>query len=175
MENPQTSRGTRRLRRVWADDEVVDMYSRRGRHWVALGVAALFLGLVAPAPSQQFHRNGFETANTLWVKGGSDTTFTEVAHASSDQGAHDGQRSEYIQINATEGSYVYYQYTVGKAPVTEELAGGLWVKSNRAGIQLAARIIFPNEREPNNLDYHLTTTIRGEIYRNVGRWARIDI
>jgi hypothetical protein len=142
---------------------------------VALGVAALFLGLVAPAPSQQFHRNGFETAKTLWVKGGSDTTFTEVAHASSDQGAHDGQRSEYIQINAKEGSYVYYQYTVGKAPVTEELAGGLWVKSNRAGIQLVARIIFPNEREPNNIDYHLTTTIRGEIYRNVGRWARIDI
>jgi hypothetical protein len=151
------------------------MKCRRGKWAVAIGAMALLLGLVAPAPSQQLHRNGFETAQSLWVKGGSDTTFTEVAHASSDQGAHDGQRSEYIQISAKEGSFVYYQYALGKAPVTEELAGGLWVKSNRAGIQLAARIILPNEREPNNIDYHLTTTIRGEIYRNVGRWQRIDI
>src|SRR5207247_6836631 len=127
------------------NDKVFDMRRWRGIGMGAVGATVVLLGLAAPAPSQQLHRNGFETAKTLWVKAGSDTTFTEVAHASSDQGAHDGQRSEYIQISAKEGSFVHYQYAVGKAPVDEELAGGLWVKSNRAGIQLAARVILPNE------------------------------
>ena len=46
------------------------------------------------------------------------------------------------------------------------MSASLWLKSNRPGAQLLARIVLPNEPDPNNLDSRLTTFIRGEAYRN---------
>jgi hypothetical protein len=130
---------------------------------------------VHPALAQQVHRNGFETGKTAWQKSGFDAPHDVIAHNVTDQGAHDGQRSEYLQLNARQGNFIYYQYPVGKAPITPELVGRVYVKSNRPGIQIVARIVLPNERDPNNLEYRLTTTIRGEIYRNVGRWQALAL
>src|SRR5262249_56988311 len=71
--------------------------------------------------AQQVHRNGFEGASKpFWVKGGTDAAFEEVAHSVTDQVAHDGQRSEYIQLQAKNGTYIYYQYACGKAPIGPE-------------------------------------------------------
>ena len=137
--------------------------------------AALMLCIPATAWGQQVHRNGFESPKVFWTKAGADAVFEEIAHASSDQGAHDGQRSEYLQINAKEGSFIHYQYPVGKAPIGDELVSKVWVKANRPGIQLLARVVLPNERDPNNLEYRMTTTIRGEPYRNASRWQSIDV
>jgi len=145
---------------------------RMGRTWIAVAVV---LGLAEAALGQQVHRNGFESTKTLWVKAGADATYDEVGHSSSDQGAHDGQRAEYLQINANQGSYIHYQYPVGKALIGDELIGKVWIKANRPGIQLLARVVLPNERDPNNLENRMTTTIRGEPYRNAGRWQSIDI
>jgi hypothetical protein len=140
-----------------------------------LGGAIGLVCLAHLAHGQQVHRDGFETPKPAWVKSGFDAPYDEVAHMISDQGAHDGQRSEYIQINAKPGNFIYFQYNLGKAPIANELIGSVYVKSNRPGLQLLARVIFPNERDPNNLEYRMTTNIRGEIYRNVGRWQRLDI
>lgn len=142
------------------------------RTWMGALALASFAGT---ALGQQVHRNGFETPKILWTKAGADATYEEFTHASSDQGAHEGQRSEYLQVNTKEGSYLHYLYPVGKAPVGDELAGKVWVKANRPGIQLLARVVLPNERDPNNLEYRMTTMIRGEPYRNAGRWQSIDI
>jgi hypothetical protein len=125
--------------------------------------------------AQQVHRNGFETGKTAWQKSGFDAPHDVIAHNATDQGAHDGQRSEYLQLNSKLGNFIYYQYPVGKAPITAELVGGIFVKSNRPGIQVLARVVLPNERDPSNLEYRMTTTIRGEVYRNVGRWQRLDL
>jgi hypothetical protein len=135
-------------------------------------VAPAFLGL---ARGQQVHRNGFESTTTTWVKGSADAAHREVAHTMSEQGVHDGQRCEYIQINADKGTYVYYQYPTQRAPITEELNISLWVRSNRPGVQLLARLVLPHERDPNNLDDRLTTLIRGEQCRVAGRWKQIEL
>jgi hypothetical protein len=136
-------------------------------------LATLFLQVASQA--QQVHRNGFETLRTSWVKASADVSFDELAHAASAQTVHDGQRAEYLKINAQQGSHIYYQYTLGQAPITEELAASLWLKANRPGLQLLARVVLPNERDPNNLDTHLTTLIRGDLYRTVGRWQRLEL
>ncbi|MCI0683183.1 MAG: hypothetical protein L0Y71_13865 [Gemmataceae bacterium] len=145
---------------------------RMGRAWMSV---AAVLTCAGTALGQQVHRNGFESGKTWWVKAGADTVYDEVGHASSDQGAHDGQRAEYLQVNANQGTYIHYRYEVGKAPIGAELIGKVWIKANRPGIQLLARVILPNERDPNNLENRMATTIRGEPYRNVGRWQSIDI
>ncbi|HEX3314216.1 MAG TPA: hypothetical protein VHR72_04950, partial [Gemmataceae bacterium] len=73
------------------------------------------------------------------------------------------------------GKYLFYQYDVGKAPVGEELSATVWLKANRPGLQVMARVILPHERDPANLESPLTTMILGDIYQNAGRWQRIGI
>src|SRR5207249_3864666 len=78
--------------------------------------------------------------------------FDELVHEISGQVVHNGQRAEHLSINARQGSHIYYQYSVGKGPITDELVASIWLKGNRPGIQLLARVVLPAERDPNNLD-----------------------
>jgi hypothetical protein len=143
-----------------------------------LGLAllvALAVGLV-PCSAQQIHRNSFETPNTHWVKGSADTAYEEQAHDVTDQGAHDYQRCEHLRVNARQGSHIYYQYAAPRAPVTDDLNLSLWVKGNRPGVQLLARVVLPHDRDPGSLDDCRTTLIRGELYRGPpNRWKRLDL
>lgn len=125
--------------------------------------------------AQQIHRNAFENPKPVWLKGAADVTFQEIEHTITDQGAHDGQNSEYIKLNAEQGTHIYYQYPTGKAVISTELNASIWLKSNRHGIQLLARVVLPNERDPSNLDAPLTTLLRGELYRLSGRWQRLEL
>ena len=38
-----------------------------------------------------------------------------------------------------------------------------------------ARVVLPNERDPNNLQYYLTTYLKGDAYAQTGRWQLIEI
>jgi hypothetical protein len=136
-------------------------------------VAAPFALL--PCFAQQVHRNGFEGRNPAWTRSSADAPVDETVHIMTDQGAHDGQRAEYLAINAGQGSYVYYQYPCGRAPIGEELSASVWVKAKRPGVQLLARVVLPHEADPSNLDARLTTLLRGDLYRQVGRWQRLEI
>jgi hypothetical protein len=146
----------------------------------ACGIAGLGLtvGLLVIAgwafAQTSIHRNGFET-KVGWTKGGFDAPYEETAHRIDDRDPHNGRGSEYIEIDAKQGKSIQYIYPVGKAPINEELRGGLWLRANRAGMQIMARIVLPNERDPNNVDYLLTTYIRGDTYQQVGQWQVMEI
>jgi hypothetical protein len=131
--------------------------------------------LLPSALGQQVHRNGFEGRNPSWVRASADAPFDETAHVMTDQGAHDGQRAEYLEIKGGQGTYVYYQYACGRAPISEELNASVWIKANRPGVQLLARVVLPHEPDPNNLDSRLTTLLRGDVYRQVNRWQHLEI
>lgn len=130
--------------------------------------------LASPAAGQHIHRNAFEANKTFWTPGPADAPNEVVTHVSTDQGAHNGQRSEYLQLKAQPGSFLYYQYPIGKAPISEELSGSVFLKANRPGLQLVARIILPNERDPKNLEAPMSTLIRGDVYQTTGRWQRVS-
>ncbi len=134
-----------------------------------------FLGFGNRGGAQQVHRNGFESLRIGWVKSAADAPYQELAHTLSEQGAHDGQRCEYLKLDAKPGTHIYYQYSVGKAVIGDELFANLWLKANRPGIQVLARVVLPNERDPGNLDQRLTTLIRGETYRTMGKWQRLEL
>ena len=138
---------------------------------IAILGLGLIVGLVAIASwafaQTSIHRNGFET-KPGWTKGGFDAAYEEIAHRIDDRDPHNGRASEYIEINAKQGSYAHYVYPVGKAPITEELRASLWLRANRAGMRIMARVILPKERDPNNVDYVLTTYIAGDTYQQAG-------
>jgi hypothetical protein len=140
-----------------------------------LGFLAGALLLAVTVAGQQIHRNGFETMKVGWFKGGFDAPYEEKAHAISDQVAHEGRHSEYLQLDVKAGTYIHYAYPTGKALVGEELSASLYLKANRPGMQLMARVVLPHERDPQNLDNLLTTYIRGDSYQQVGQWQHLQL
>jgi hypothetical protein len=143
-----------------------------------IGLLGLFLGCLLAAgmvQGQQIHRNGFETLKIGWLKGGFDALYQEKTHEISDQVAHDGRHSEHIKFDAQQGTFINYAYPSGKAIVGEELSASIWLKSNRQGMQLMARVVLPRMRDPSNLDHLLTTYIRGDVYQQVGQWQHLEI
>src|SRR6516162_9234848 len=102
----------------------------------ALAAGAAALALLGTAAAEQLVREGFEGNNPPWVKGASDGTFREVTYRITDERPFRGNRCETIQVNVQNGNFVYYTYDAGRAPVTDELRAGLWLRANRPGIQL---------------------------------------
>lgn len=149
----------------------MNKYAKSGL-WVGLFV---LIANAEPALGQHIHRDNFEINKTNWTPGPSDAPYEVISHVNTDQRAHKGQRSEYLQLKAQQGGFIYYQYPVGKAPLTEELGGHIWLKANRPGLQLVARVILPHERDPKNLEVPMSTLIRGDIYQNTERWQMIGI
>lgn len=143
--------------------------------WIGLGLLLGGLTLTGLLPAQSIHTNGFEAPKTVWVKGSFDAPYDLKTHAITDLAAHGGKRSEHIALNARAGRFIHFQYTTGKAPLGEEFSAGVWVKANRPGIRLRARIVLPNEREPTDLQNLLTLTLDGDAYQRVGQWQRLAL
>jgi hypothetical protein len=156
---------------------------KRGRSiptWAIIGVSFTcgLLGFATWAFAQAgIHKNSFET-KLGWSKGGSDAAHDEAEHKLDGTEPHNGQMSEYIALNVKTvdpKQHIYYTYPIGNAPLTEDLRVSLWLRANRPGIKLMARVVLPNERDPNNLDFRLTTYIQGDDYQLAGRWQPLNI
>src|SRR5438876_664066 len=147
---------------------------RFARRWLVLTVAVVvsFLGW---AQAQHIHRNGFEGREPVWIKGSADANFQEILHDITDLTARTGQRSEHLQINAEQGSFIYYLYPTQGALLTEDLSARVWIRSTRPGLQLLARLVLPQERDPKKPDVPLTTLLRGDQYQIVGRWQPLEL
>jgi hypothetical protein len=128
---------------------------------------------------QQFHRDPFEGRGVSWRKGASNATHEELAHEMTAKEFHTGQQAEHIQLRAEQGTFIHYTYTLGKVQPIDELAISLWLKANRPGSQLLARLVLPREKDPQNLDQPVTALIRGDprdaTYENVSRWQRLEL
>lgn len=141
---------------------------------VGLGLTGLLILASLAFAQTAMHRNGFET-KVGWAKAGFDAPFEEIEHKIDDRDPHRGRSSEYIEIDAKPGQKIHYVYPVGKAPITEDLRAGLWLRSNRPGVKILARVVLPKERDPNNVDYLLTTYLEGDAYQQAGQWQPIEL
>src|SRR5581483_8595147 len=54
-----------------------------------------------------------------------------------------------------------------------ELDVRLWVKANRPGIQLFARVVLPRSRDPQGQP--LVAVLPGGIYQNAGTWQALEL
>ena len=134
----------------------------------------VIMALIAvEAQAQQLLQQGFEGKNTLWIPVRTDPGPKELDHKITDELAHSGLRSELIRFNADAGPPAQFTYEIGKAPVANELTVGVWIKSNRPGTQLVARVVLPLERDPKQLDRPLSILVPGDTYQLAGRWQQL--
>lgn len=145
---------------------------------LAVAVCALLCWRPLEA-QQQIHRDGFEGKKTAWIRGEDNVRAEQKAHTVSSDYAHLGTQSEFIQLVCPEGkkdpSFANYYYPTQPAPIGEDLSASVWVKANRAGIQLQARLVLPKERNPQQLDEPMTVILTGDKYQLTRRWQRLEM
>src|SRR5579871_5940690 len=124
---------------------------------------------------QQMFQYGFEAREPVWVPGPHDAGYRETLHQLAEDYIHSGQRSETIQLEAESGNYIHYTYTLGRAAVTDDLNVSLWVRANRPGVQLLARVVLPKEWDPNNPGHPLTALLPGDRYQIVQHWQPLTL
>lgn len=97
-----------------------------------------------PAP----HQDSFESDRPSWTFAGADTPYRVERHERTTTAAHDGRRAELVSLTAGNGSRILLVHRVASARVIEDLVPSLWVKSDRAGLQLLARVVLPTAIDP---------------------------
>ena len=137
-----------------------------------LGVQGAALGQAPQGQTAWFE--GFEGPNPSWLEAGGDVRYSLQQHRRVPGLAHTGQGCEWFQLTGPSGSAIYIGHDVGRPWVIEELRPSVWVKSDRAGLQLLAEIGLPRTPDPRT-GLARTTNIVGTTYTAVGRWQQLTI
>lgn len=119
-------------------------------------------------------QNGFEDQQITWKAGESDVEYRVLRHERVRGDAHSGQGAEYLQINGGTGSKVYFSHDISPSRIIPELTPSVWVKANRPGIQLMARVVLPHTVDPRS-GQPVATIIQGESYSKPGAWQQLRI
>lgn len=137
-----------------------------------LSLVALALGCVAPAMAD--YQESFESAQPTWRLADSDCGARVAAQRRDYQEFRAGQASEQLSLVANQGTYAYLVHPIPQARVLAEWTAGLWLKADRTGLQLLARVVLPRSRDPQT-GAPLTVLLRGDVYDRPGLWQQLTI
>lgn len=146
-------------------------------HFLAVTIAALASGIALwpqLAYCQASVREGFEGPETSWRDGGGDARYKIESHARVKEGVHSGNWCERLRIGGDNGTSVYISHEIGQARVIDELAPSLWLKSDRSGLQLLARVVLPRSID-SKTGKPRTLLIRGPGYTQAGTWQQLRL
>ena len=118
--------------------------------------------------------DGFETPQPSWEREYTDTTVRLLAHDRSNQAAHGGQLSEHFHFESGLGSQFFVSYALPKVPVSAQLTIGLHVRSNRQGIHLYARVVFPADIDPVTKAPSFVL-LPGTVFSRIDRWENLEL
>lgn len=139
-----------------------------------LTATALLAVCAEDARGQAYFRDDFEGPIPSWSAPQGNARFQLEAHQRVQDGAHWGQWSEYMRIAAGNGTYLHSSYEVGQARVIEELRPSVWIKADRPGIHLLARVVLPRTRDPRS-GRPATMLLPGSRYAAPGTWQPLYV
>jgi hypothetical protein len=117
---------------------------------------------------------GFEAPEISWRDAGGDAQYRILDHSRVQDQAHTGKGCEWFRLSATGGSHIYIAHDVGRPIVIDELMSSVWIKSDRAGLQMAARLVLPRTIDPKT-SRPVVALIAGTSYTDAGRWQELRI
>jgi hypothetical protein len=118
--------------------------------------------------------DGFETPQPSWEREYTDTNVRLLAHDRSNRAAHGGQLSEHFHFESGVGSQFFVSYPLPRVPVTPDLSLGLYVRSNRQGVHLYAKVMLPADIDPVTKapSYVL---LPGTVFSRMDRWENLEL
>lgn len=141
--------------------------------YLVISATAVTLCVALPATRAGMYE-GFEGPETSWRFSGTDCqSWRMLLHERRFSDAHTGRGCELVQFSAGPGTTLYLAHQIPAAPIIRELAPSLWVKADRAGIQLLARVVFPRTKGKDGQP--LTSLLPGDSYTTPGPWRQLRI
>lgn len=140
---------------------------------MSLGLAALLAFWLVPQALGD-HRDSFESVEPTWRLADADCGARITSHRRDFQTFHAGRASEGLCLVASQGTYAYLVQEVPQSRVIAEWTATLWVKADRTGVQLLARVVLPRSRDPQT-GGPMTALLRGEVYDRTGMWQQLAI
>jgi hypothetical protein len=137
-------------------------------------LAGLLSASARPATAQTAWYEGFEGPDPSWKELGGNAAYQVDGHQRVRGVAYTGEGCEWIRVTGSGGSLIYFGHDVGRARVIEELLPTLRVRSDRAGLQMLARVVLPRTEDPRT-GRPVTMLIRGTSYSSVGRWEQLRV
>ena len=139
-------------------------------------VSALLLGLCCLAPGWAYAQRSltdlYESPDTTWSLVAADAPYEVDKHRRLADGGRHGPGCEHLRLRAPGGTFIYAATPIPPARIIEELRPSLWVRADRPGIQLLARLVFPHAVDPAS-GQPVTSYLRGSAYENVGGWQQL--
>ena len=139
-----------------------------------IAVILALLSVPMPARGQVASRDDFEGPQTVLRAAGGDARHQVELHDRTSQGVHSGRWCEQLRLVGNNGTAVYFSYPIAPAHVISELTAGVWLRADRPGLQIVARVVLPRSKHPSSGE-PLTTLVRGSSYTQVGSWQLVRI
>jgi len=117
---------------------------------------------------------GFEGPDISWRPLGGDAPFRVELHQRIRGEAHTGEGCERLRLVGGNGTEVFLAHEVGHPLVIDDLLPTVWVKADRPGIQIAARVVLPRSEDPQT-HRNLSAVVYGSSYSLVGRWQQLRL
>lgn len=154
------------------------MRARRTRSSCLIGVsraiAVAVCLLLAPVGVDAGFWESFEGPLPSWRIVDGDASHKITRHQRVDSPVHSGAWSESITVEASGGSYLHAALDVPPVALIDELELGIWVRSDRPGIQLLARVVLPRSIDPVT-QKPVTLLLHGSVSQLAGRWERLHL
>jgi hypothetical protein len=138
---------------------------------------ALGLSLLIASPAARAATSGgdsFEGAETSWHFAEADAAYRLESHQRTSEGAHRGSGCEQVRFQAGAGRHIYLALDISPVYVIDELRPSIWVRANRPGGQLLARVVFPRTADPKT-GKPLARLVGGSRYTQQGAWEQLRL
>ena len=116
----------------------------------------------------------FEGPETSWREVGGDVRYRIERHERAQGNAHSGGGCERLSVSGQAGTRVYIGHEIGRPRVIPELAPSVWIKSDRPGLQILARVVLPRTEDPRS-GQPVSTLLAGTSYTQVGHWQQLRL
>jgi len=119
-------------------------------------------------------QDDFEGDRPIWVREEVEAPVEWLAHDRTDLAARTGAKSERFLFKAGPGSGIYVSYAVPRIAITPDLNFSVQIKSEKPGMSLLARIVFPEDKDPDTGKPSFVV-VAGTAYDKSGIWQRLTL
>jgi len=140
--------------------------------WKAACCALVAL-VATVARAQVVIRQDFEGPEVSWRDGRGNPSYRIEAHHRIGDRPHRGSGCEFLQFVAgANGTFVYMFHDIAAARLISELQPTVWVRSDKRGIQVSARVVFPRSADPKTGE-PATVRVAGTSYTKEQNWEQL--
>ena len=138
----------------------------------SLAALLVLLTVAASALGQAAREERFDAPEPSWRAAGGNARWQIVQQRRLPNEGRTGGGCEFLRIQGDAGSTAYVSHAIGRPRIIPELAPTVWIKSDRPGLQLEARVVLPRTEDPRT-GRPVVTVLTGTSYTDVGRWQQL--